>query len=159
MEERLNQIYNKIANTLNETIPEQWYKVFLYGEINEDMQTAFFNYYPKGSNEAIYGRDITELFEITEEEFNNQWDKLVANLEELWNEFENNGQEVWTNLTFVLESSGKFKIDYDYTDLSDASPYEGHLIWDYKYLGIIPVDEDDKLIVEEYIKNNKDKVM
>jgi hypothetical protein len=37
--------------------------------------------------------------------------------------------------------------------------YEGHLIWDYKYLGIIPVDEDDKLIVEEYIKNNKDKVM
>jgi uncharacterized protein (TIGR01741 family) len=159
MEESLNQIYNKIANTLNETIPEQWDKVLLYGEINEDMQTAFFNYYPQGSNESVYGHDITELFEITEDKFNNQWDKIVANFEELWNEFKNNGQEVWTNLTFILENTGKFKIDYDYTDLLEASPSEGHLIWDYKYLGIMPIDEDDKLIVEEYIKKNHDKVI
>lgn len=50
------------------------------------------------------------------------WYQLLDNFAELWNEFKNNGQEQWTNLTFILENNGKFKIDYDYTDLSDASP-------------------------------------
>ena len=29
---------------------------------------------------------------------------------------------------FILESNGKFKIDYDYTDLSEASPREQHIM-------------------------------
>jgi hypothetical protein len=41
----------------------------------------------------------------------------------------------------------------DYTDLSDASDYNRQIIWEYKYLGIMPEDEDDKKVVEEYIKN------
>ncbi len=153
MEEKLNQIYIKIAKSLNEAIPEEWDKVYMYGEISEDAQKTFFNYYPAGSNESVYSLDIPDLFDISEDENDDLRYQLLNILEELWQEFKNNGQEVWTNLTFILESTGKFKIDYDYTDLSEASPSENHLIWDYKYLGIMPEDEDDKQIVEEYIKS------
>lgn len=157
MEERLNEIYGKIANTLNETIPEEWDKVLLYGEINEDIRTAYFNYYPVGSNESVYSHDIPNLFNIPKDEYKKLLRQLLDNLEELWQEYKNNEQEPWTNLTFILESTGKFKIDYDYTDLSEASPAENHLIWDYKYLRIMPEDEDDKKIVDAYIKSIENK--
>jgi len=69
----------------------------------------------------------------------------------------NNEQEPWTNITFILESNGKFKIDYDYTDLSEASPREQHIIWKYKYLGIMPKNEYGKKVIEEYIRNTESK--
>ncbi|TYQ14662.1 UNVERIFIED_CONTAM: uncharacterized protein (TIGR01741 family) [Acetivibrio alkalicellulosi] len=155
MEEKLNEIYGKIAETLNETIPEEWDKVYVYGEILEDVQKGFFNYYPKSSNLSVYSHDIPNLFEVSKDEYRKMWNQLLEDLEELWCEFKNNGQEQWTNLTFILENNGKFKIDYDYTDLSDADDSERHLIWNYKYLGIMPEDEDDKQIVEEYIKTQE----
>lgn len=43
-ESKLNEYYQKIAQTVNEMIPEEWSKVILYGEINEGTGTAFFFY-------------------------------------------------------------------------------------------------------------------
>ncbi len=153
MEDKLYEIYSKIADILNETIPEDWDRVLLYGEVNEDMRTAYFNYYPVGKKEPVYSHDIPELFDISEDEYDELWTQLLDNLSELWNEFKNNDQEQWTNLTFILESDGKLKIDYDYTDLSETSPRKQHIIWDYKYLGIVPTDEYGKKVVEDYIKS------
>ncbi|HEX9061575.1 MAG TPA: immunity protein YezG family protein [Clostridia bacterium] len=153
MGEKINSLYNKIANNLNETIPEEWDKIYMYAEINEDMQRTFFNYYPKGSNESVYSLDIPEVFEVSEEEQDQLRYQLSDYLTELWQEFKDSEKEVWTNLTFILESTGKFKIDYDYTDLSEASPRKQHIIWDYKYLGIIPQNDKDKKIIEEYLKS------
>lgn len=31
MEEKLNKIYEKIADNLNQSIPEEWDKVYMYG--------------------------------------------------------------------------------------------------------------------------------
>ncbi len=151
---QLGKIYQKIANTLNETIPEEWDKVYMYGEVVEDVSEAFFNYYPKGSNESVYSHNIPEEFEISEDEYNKLWMQLLDNLEELQNAFKNNGEEIWTNLTFILDSAGSFKIDYDYTDLSESDDMERHIIWDYKYLGIEPEDEDDKEFLADYLKKN-----
>ncbi|HEX9061245.1 MAG TPA: antitoxin YezG family protein [Clostridia bacterium] len=148
----IEKVYQKIANTLNETIPEEWDRVYMYGEISEGAREAFFNYYPKESKVSVYSHDIPELFEISEDEYDKLLYELLDNVKELWQEFKNSGEEVWTNLTFILESTGKFKIDYDYTDLSEASPRKQHIIWKYKYLGIIPKDENDKKIIDEYLK-------
>jgi hypothetical protein len=56
-----------------------------------------------------------------------------------------------------LDSSGKFKIDYDYEDLSDANPHNRKIIWKYKYLGILPIDQDDREFLEEYLKKEKEE--
>jgi uncharacterized protein (TIGR01741 family) len=157
MEEKLNKIYEKIADNLNQSIPEEWDKVYMYGEVNEHMQNAFFYYYPANSDKPIYNLDIPELFDVTEDEIDNLRYELLEILEELWNEFKNNGHEPWTNLTFILESNGRFKIDYDYTDLSEADPREQHWIWKYKYLSIIPDNPKGKKVIEEYIKSTQNK--
>mgnify|MGYP003733658919 CR=1 FL=1 len=139
MEEKLNEIYGKIAEALNDVIPEKWDKVYMYAELVEDVSEVFFYYYPTRSNKFVYCLDIPELFEINENEYDNLMDKLTDELYTLWYEFKNNGQEQWTNLTFILESNGKFKIDYDYTDLSEASPRKQHIIWKYDSTAITPV--------------------
>ena len=96
MEERLNEIYGKIADTLNDTIPEEWDKIYMYGEIGEGVREAFFYYYPSESNEPVYSHKIPEIFDISEDEYDKLWYQLLDNLTELWNEFKNNGQETPT---------------------------------------------------------------
>jgi uncharacterized protein (TIGR01741 family) len=153
MEQKLNELYGKIAENLNKTIPENWDKVIMYGEVSEGASEVFFNYYPVGSKESVYSHNIPDLFNVSEDEYRELLLQLINNLEELQDIFIQNGQEPWTNLTFILESNGKFKIDYDYTDLSEASPRKQHWIWNYKYLGIMPENEKGKKVVEEYIKS------
>ncbi|WP_336047137.1 immunity protein YezG family protein [Solibacillus ferritrahens] len=53
----------------------------------------------------------------------------------------------------IFNSEGKFKIDYDYEDLSEADDYERRIIWKHKYLNLLPEDEDDKKFLEEYLNN------
>ncbi|MED0757039.1 antitoxin YezG family protein [Aneurinibacillus thermoaerophilus] len=154
---RLNSIYQKIAQTVIETIPEEWLKVFVYGEITEDVRTSFFYYYPDNNSIPTYSHDIPNLFGIDKEEYKKLWRQLLDGLEELWYEFKNNGQEPWTSITFIFDNKGDFKIDYDYEDLSDADDNERSIIWEHKYLGLIPKDEDDRLFLEEYLRSIEDK--
>lgn len=41
MEQKLNEIYVKIANALNDVIPEKWDKVYMYAELIEDVSEVF----------------------------------------------------------------------------------------------------------------------
>lgn len=100
----------------------------------------------------IYSHDIPEIYSFNEEEYDKLWYQLLDELKLLSDEFKNNNQEQWTNLTFTLESTGKFKVDYDYEDLSDADDHERRVIWEYTRLGLLPESEYDKSILEEYLK-------
>jgi uncharacterized protein (TIGR01741 family) len=153
-EAKLASIYTKIAQTVVETIPEEWDKVYLYGEIAEGVQKSYFYYYPKDVDKPVYSHNIPQLFNMDEEDYDKLWYQLLDYLQELWNEFKHN--EKWTNLTFVFDSNGNFKVDYDYEDLSNADDYERRLIWKYKYLGLIPEDDDDKKFLEEYLNSIKE---
>lgn len=155
-EEKLNEIYNKIANTLNEMIPELWKKIYMYGEVVDGAKEAYFYYYPEGENQPIYSQDIPKLFNISKTEYYNVLLELVDNITELWEEFKNNDLEPWTNLTFILENTGEFNIDYDYTDLSETDPIEQHTVWEYKYLNIVPEDARYKKFIDRY-ENSKQK--
>ncbi|MED0680360.1 antitoxin YezG family protein [Aneurinibacillus thermoaerophilus] len=154
---KLGNIYHKIAQTVIETIPEEWSKVFVYGEIGDDVRTAFFYYYPSNDNMPIHSHNIPNLFNMDTEEYKTLWRQLLDDFEELWYEFKNSGQELWTNVTFIFDSTGEFKVDYNYEDLSDADDYERRIIWKHKYLGLIPEDDDDREFLEEYLKSIEDK--
>ncbi|QNK47032.1 DUF600 family protein [Brevibacterium sp. PAMC23299] len=153
-ESKLNEYYLKIAQTVNGMIPEEWSKVILYGEVNEGTGTAFFFYQSIINDKLIYSHDIPELHSISRIEYRETWRRLIKVLKELLDEFKDNNQEQWTNLTFTLESTGKFKVDYDYEDLSDADDHERRVIWEYTRLGLLPETEYDKSILEEYLKKD-----
>ena len=83
MEQKLNELYGKIAENLNKTIPENWDKVIMYGEVSEGASEVFFNYYPVGSKESVYSHNIPDLFNVSEDEYRELLLQLINNLEEL----------------------------------------------------------------------------
>lgn len=42
MMKKLSKLYNEIAEVVIDTIPEKWFKVYLYGEVGEGAQEAYF---------------------------------------------------------------------------------------------------------------------
>ncbi|QPK89544.1 TIGR01741 family protein [Bacillus velezensis] len=79
--------------------------------------------------------------------------ELQELFEELREEFKANNPDCWINLTLKLENTGKFSIDYDYTDViaSDINGTQRQVVWEYQNLGILPEDENDKEFVINYV--------
>jgi len=153
IEKQLSALYQQIAEVIDDTIPEEWTKVFLYGEIVEGSQTAYFYYYPLESDGPVYSHDITEIFNVSESEYAERWSQLLDVLQKLLLVFKNNNQQPWTNLTLTLESSGKFNIDFNYDDLSIEDSHERKTIWKYKHLGIIPKSNSGKKHLEKFMES------
>lgn len=151
-ENKLEDIYQRIAQTVVDTIPEEWIKVYIYAEVSEDVINVFFYYYPDSGSSPIHSHNIPMIFDIAEEDYETLWEQILENFEEMWSEFKNQDQESWTNLTMIFNSEGDFKVDYDYEDLSDADDYERRIIWKYKYLDLIPKEDDDKEFLGNYLK-------
>ncbi len=148
----MERIYSKIAKKIVQMIPEEWTEVFIYGEILEDVQKGFFYYLNEDGNQPIYSYYIPKLFGVTKEKYREQREEFLNSLQELWEVFKRNDEPVWTSMTMILERTSKFKIDFDYEDLTEADDHERLIIWKYKYLGLTPEDEDDKEFLEEYLK-------
>ncbi|PEJ35497.1 immunity protein YezG family protein [Bacillus pseudomycoides] len=160
--ENLEGIYQKIAIQLNYLIPELWDKVVVYSEVDEYSDSTVFFYYPKNKQEPIYSLDIEDMDGINEKEIDNQLNELDSILRELWEKFKRNKQELWTNLTFELYSTGKFELEFDYTLLAGEHSYnycERLIIWKYEELGIFPNGdrENDVKLIREYIKKKKER--
>lgn len=130
----MEQIYQRIANTLVNIVPEEWEKIFLYAEIRENYKKVFFYYYAQSRVEPVYSLYITDLFNISEDDYDELENELYNCFTRLWEEFRVQEQEQWTSLTFILDSTGKMKINYGYKDISELSPIEKQDKWEAEYL-------------------------
>lgn len=149
-EARLRSLYQGIAESVLATIPEDWSKVYLYGEIADGVRKAFFFYYPKDNDAPVYVHNIPELFQVDEEEHDTYWYLLLDHVQELWQEFLQDGK-AWTNFTMFFDHTGTCNIDYGYEDLSDANDHVRAILWEHTYLGLAPTDETDLRFLEEHL--------
>lgn len=133
---KMEEFYPQIADLLNQMIPEEWSRILLYSEIREGFSQVYFYYYPKLEDKPIYSLDIVDIYDIDKRNYKNLKQRLYDYFERLWEEFETQGQEPWTHLTFILDSTGKMKIEYGYEDISQISPVEKQEKWESKYLGL-----------------------
>nr|WP_240456729.1 immunity protein YezG family protein [Virgibacillus halodenitrificans] len=131
----MEHIYQEIANTLVNIVPEEWEKIILYAEYREGYKKMFFYYFTQSTKKPVYSLDITDLFNISEDDYDELENQLYNCFTKLWEEFKIQEQEQWTNLTFILYSSGKMKIDYSYEDVSELSPIEKQEKWEADHLG------------------------
>ncbi|WP_338778761.1 immunity protein YezG family protein [Metabacillus sp. FJAT-52054] len=130
----MEKIYLGIANALVDIIPEKWFKLYLYAEVREGYKKVFYYYYPAPGEKPIYSNDLSEIFGISETEFDQQERPLYKYFSELQEEHKLQNQVPWTNLTLILESNGNMKINYDYKDISKTSPVEKQEYWEAEYL-------------------------
>jgi len=155
---KMGEIYQKIADKIDDMIPVEWDKVYLYAEVLENDSTEVYFYFSElGKDTYTYWYYIPQIYNINKDLFKQLRRELFKYFEELHKEYINNNPEVWTNLTLFLDSNGKFKIDFDYEDVLASGLFgtQRQAIWKYKYLGIYPSDEDAKKVVDEYIKSQE----
>ncbi|AXT14559.1 TIGR01741 family protein [Bacillus velezensis] len=149
----MQDLYQLISQKLNDIIPCEWTKIYLYAEVLDDSTMVLFHFRTPENNQIIYSQDILSHYNVSKDIFKTLLRELRELFEKLRTEHRNNNNDVWTNLTLTLESSGEFQLDYNYDDIltSELDGYERIAIWEYKNLGILPEDEDDKEFVISYL--------
>ncbi|ASS70223.1 antitoxin YezG family protein [Bacillus atrophaeus] len=150
---KMEVLYQKIAEQINDMIPSEWSKVVLYAEILDGSREVYFFFQTPENDEYIYSHDIPEQFQVSKKIYTELLIDLQELFKQLHNEFKENNPEAWTNLTLNLESNGTFSIDYDYEDVIESTldEYQRQMIWEYNNLGIFPEDEEDKEFVKDYL--------
>ena len=157
-------IFTEIQKKLFYMIPEKWDAIYLYASIIEDafkkpVGEMYFYYLPKGilKRKPVNVYQIPGMFNIDEESYNAIIHKLYSDIKRLRDVHRNIKPDLWTNLTITIHNC-QFKIEYGYEDLRqnvEFSPYERHIIWRYKYLGIDPElqTREEKSIIDRYLNS------
>ncbi|KEO81577.1 immunity protein YezG family protein [Tumebacillus flagellatus] len=154
---RMEEMYRIIGQTLHEIIPGEWKKIVLYAEVLDDSSEVFFYFQTPQNDEFEYSHLIPELYGVDETIYTDILFELHDHFRSLQNEFMQQGQSVWSSLTLVLESTGKFKIDYDYQNPveSELDDYQRQFVWEYRNLGKWPKSEDNQKWLEDHLKNKR----
>lgn len=163
------EIYAEIQNQLFYLIPEKWSKIYLYASVIKQLKNIetgemFFYYFPKGvlKKNPVNVYEVPSKFNVNEKEYLVMVDKLYETIKKLRKEFKRNKQELWSNLTIVIENN-RFTIKYSYEDLlgSKYSSYDRHIIWKYEYLDmpIEIVSRKDRKMLENYYTERENKII
>ena len=142
-EEKLNRMYQEIANKINEMIPAEWEQVYTMSYINEESEEVFFNYTTPGSDDLHYYTAIPEDYNVSEKIFDKLLDELYECFEKLRDLFKEENQEPWTSCEFDFNNEGKLNVSFGYIDWKKSE--FGHLArvfyHQYKKSGILPEKE------------------
>lgn len=129
----MDKSFEKIANCLQSVLPAKWNKVCLYAEISEKSYEIFYYCFINGVSRPVQCYDLTEDYQIEEEQIDNVFENINAILKPVWLALKKSGEDVWTNYTLIFESTGRFWEYFDYTNLENGA-YEYKIQWKEKYL-------------------------
>lgn len=152
---RDKELFGAIANKASEMIPDEWENIYLYGEVLSDSRVVYFYFKRINSEEIIYSHDIPTKYNVDKRIYRSLLSELIKNVVELHDDYKLNHDNEWTNLTFTVEKTGRFNVNYNYDDVLDSkySSWQRQIIWKYEVMGIEPEPEDQKQIIEEYLAN------
>lgn len=120
-----DRIYQSIFDEVSNYLPSDWNKVVVYLEYGESSYSISF--YVKQSGNYIKCYDINGISD----------DDLYQSFKKINNDIviqrDMVAGEKWSNMTMVVERSGKMNVDFDYTDLTERA-YQYSKEWKKKYL-------------------------
>lgn len=135
MNENLNESYfTKLAEALNNIIPVEWEKIAFYAEVESDAVTQFFYFREKGNPTYIQGGDIYAKYNVSRKEYLIFVSEVSDLILKFNSEYSKKVNSKWNALTFILESTGKFKTEFSYEDLETKSQIKRREEWEEKYL-------------------------
>ena len=150
-ENKLIKYYSQIAEKLDEIIPVTWDKISMYAEEFGDVSSVSFYYYTDNNSVLHHSGDIPGEWNVDEEIYDRLTDELMEINKGLWLEFKESGEPTWCSFTFNLNSEWKFKIKFSYERDEQVGSLEREIRWAYDELGIIPEDDYEKELLEEYL--------
>ena len=161
-EEKLNEMYQEIANHINNMIPTEWEQVYTIAYIGEEGGQVVFFYTKPGSDELNYYTNIPKDFNVSKEIFRDLWSNLYDEFKKLRELFKEENQEPWSSCEFDFNNEGKLNVSFDYIDWknSEFGPLAKENYYKYKKFGIIPEFEDEReeiQEIEQFIKEQEEK--
>ncbi|MEK5007678.1 TIGR01741 family protein [Bacillus sp. FSL K6-3312] len=155
--EELEINYKKIAESINELIPCDWDKVWMYAEILDDSAEIVFYFNEQNEKEYVYGHQIPHKYNVSKSTYIHLLYELSEIFEELKKTYIQNGLGAWTTATLQLDVSRKFTIDFGYEDVYSLGidNVQRIAVWEYENFGFLPDDEEDKEAVLNYLKNKE----
>ena len=153
---KMEKLYQDISDKVGSMIPEEWNKVYFYGEILNDSRTVYFFYDRPSDGKTIYSHDIPSVCSVDKRLYLKSLRELGMMVNELHTEYEENNENSWKNMTFVFNRNGQFDIQFGYEDFhqSEYNLTDLKMIWMYEVLGTEPEDEADKQKLEAYKEKN-----
>ncbi|WP_059050547.1 immunity protein YezG family protein [Paenibacillus senegalimassiliensis] len=137
-------------------IPEERHTFYFYAQISETGGGTYFFYNtPENEQNFKYSLEIPFNYYALDKEQYKLKDRTLFKLsDKLRRIFINYEQEPWYSFTISLDRKGKFKIHYDYTNWfgTKYSFDDQLLIWEYKYLGNNPNNEEEKDVINRYLE-------
>ncbi|MDR2889379.1 MAG: antitoxin YezG family protein [Lachnospiraceae bacterium] len=157
MEGQLNQLYNKIANQVISMIPTDWEKIYFLGEVEKEQSSvsSIFYFLDSATNQMVRCHSIPDIYNVSEEIFDDMASELIYMVLELNNCFKENEQELWEQVVLMVEKDGTFSVDFNY-DVMDKDDDGGQLyrevIWAYKTCGYVPAEGSyHKEVLDKYL--------
>jgi uncharacterized protein (TIGR01741 family) len=146
-EEKLNDLYRRIAQKISDMIPMDWKEIYFEGQVLDGAGGTYFYFNTPGNEDKyIYCLDIRDTYGADRTIFNKLNYELFKLTKELQKVFIDYDQEPWFSVIMYINSDGKFEIKYNYVnwykggfDQTDILTY-----FEYKYLGIIPQDREEQ---------------
>lgn len=120
-----DRVYQTILDEVSKYLPIDWSKLVVYLEYGESSYSVSFyvkeseNYIKCYDLNGISDEDLYQSFKKINNDIAVQRDMIVG--------------EKWSNMTMVVERSGKMNVDFDYTDLTESA-YQYSKEWKKKYL-------------------------
>ncbi|HGO2124581.1 TPA: TIGR01741 family protein [Staphylococcus aureus] len=159
-EEKLSQMYNKIANKISGMIPVEWEKVYTIAYVDDEGGEVVFNYTKPGSDELNYYTYIPREYNVSEKVFYDLWTDLYRLFKKLRDLFKED-LEPWTSCEFDFTRDGKLTVSFDYIDWmnSEFGPMGREDYYMYKKFGIWPEKEyaiNRVKKIEDYVKEQEE---
>ena len=156
-EEKLSQMYNKIASEISGMIPVEWEQVFTIAYVTDQAGEVIFNYTKPGSDDLNYYTNIPKEYNISVQVFDDLWMDLYDLFEELRDLFKEEDLEPWTSCEFDFTREGELKVSFDYIDWinSEFGQIGRQNYYKYRKFGILPETEyeiNKVKEIEQYIK-------
>lgn len=118
------EVYQNIYDEIDKYLSGSWEKLVVYLEYGSD--SYLFSFYIRMEGKYLKCYDLPNVSDDELAVSFRKIDKAVS-------KERNSLKEPWSNMTLVVENSGKMHADMDYTDLSEGT-YKFKKEWKKKYL-------------------------
>lgn len=156
MEQQLAALYNKLAKHIVAMIPVKWDTFHYLGEVEKGKQShsSVFYFRDISTGEFVKSNNMPKIYQIPKSSYMVQWSQLNNILLEIYDCFAENGQAPWEQLSFSVEPSGKFKVNYLYDVMNekDGGQLVRELIWARDTFGYEPKEGTPaKEVLDRYL--------
>lgn len=139
----LDGLYQEIKNIIMPISNFEWRQIVIHAS-KDELHSSIGIYY-KVDEKYVFIQDMVEEGLIDRNDYTLMMFNLLRVIVKLKSVFESNNFDEWNSMIFVVRENEKCEVYYSFEEWDDTSMRD-EVVWKYKYLGIMPDEEDVKYI-------------